>query len=491
MLSKDQRKFDRNGDGRLSGFEWQDWYDYNYAIDETDRENREIDTIEAGWDQWYSKVSAILNEAYSNILISAEALLPDNCTDTKALTEKTFFNWITTGLLAGHNWKIVWRSGGGIYTSGSLLFPYQSLVRGLTERHPGVCTFNSVAQAMAAGKPLFENEGILTNRRTGEFWVQLLNALPAYHDLPLAIFDCHVRIAYPNKQDDDKIRLLQRLLESLFPMFTYFSGRPDEERTQKLAQYRECFEYHWCALSGNKPVTENEPKVDSSEYGSRDELLDVFSGCFPSFDPENEQDRAAFRKMQTTDLLLSASKAEPESIAELMEYLLENTVHDGGENDFCHLDESFSELFTQGDTALLLDELEDNDETLEEIFDSPYMVNTQQCIYDACIAQQRTQLLTRLYRSGKVEQKNADKPAIEASEYIYCHVKLKNIKRSCAYLTDDATIKPGDFVSVPFGRDNTVLTGQIVQVERCTAENAPFPPARTKHILGKISRPQD
>ena len=425
MLSKDQRKFDRNGDGRLSGFEWQDWYDYNYAIDETDRENREIDTIEAGWDQWYSKVSAILNEAYSNILISAEALLPDNCTDTKALTEKTFFNWITTGLLAGHNWKIVWRSGGGIYTSGSLLFPYQSLVRGLTERHPGVCTFNSVAQAMAAGKPLFENEGILTNRRTGEFWVQLLNALPAYHDLPLAIFDCHVRIAYPNKQDDDKIRLLQRLLESLFPMFTYFSGRPDEERTQKLAQYRECFEYHWCALSGNKPVTENEPKVDSSEYGSRDELLDVFSGCFPSFDPENEQDRAAFRKMQTTDLLLSASKAEPESIAELMEYLLENTVHDGGENDFCHLDESFSELFTQGDTALLLDELEDNDETLEEIFDSPYMVNTQQCIYDACIAQQRTQLLTRLYRSGKVEQKNADKPAIEASEYILLSCKAE------------------------------------------------------------------
>lgn len=107
MLSKDQRKFDRNGDRRLSGFEWQDWYDYNYAIDETDRENREIDTIEAGWDQWYSKVSAILDEAYSNILISAEALLPDNCTDTKALTEKTFFNWITTGLLAGHNWKMV------------------------------------------------------------------------------------------------------------------------------------------------------------------------------------------------------------------------------------------------------------------------------------------------------------------------------------------------------------------------------------------------
>ena len=29
MLSKDQRKFDRNGDGRLSGFEWQNWYDYN------------------------------------------------------------------------------------------------------------------------------------------------------------------------------------------------------------------------------------------------------------------------------------------------------------------------------------------------------------------------------------------------------------------------------------------------------------------------------
>jgi len=85
------------------------------------------------------------------------------------------------------------------------------------------------------------------------------------------------------------------------------------------------------------------------------------------------------------------------------------------------------------------------------------------------------------YRWTTVE-KNAGKT------YLYCTVKFPEYRRAYSYLMDEPDIGVDDFVSVPFGAENQEKIGQVVSVQHCSAENAPFPPSRTKHIIGKAEK---
>ena len=86
MLSRDQREFDRNNDGRLSGFEWSDWYDYTFGIDETEHELEETAEAEERWSRWYSNVYSIIERAYNTVLSESQALFPIWDDRTRELT---------------------------------------------------------------------------------------------------------------------------------------------------------------------------------------------------------------------------------------------------------------------------------------------------------------------------------------------------------------------------------------------------------------------
>ena len=74
--------------------------------------------------------------------------------------------------------------------------------------------------------------------------------------------------------------------------------------------------------------------------------------------------------------------------------------------------------------------------------------------------------------------------------YIYCMVRFSNAKLEFSYLTDDESMQAGDFVKVPFGNRNIERTGLVMHVLKCTEEDAPYPPEKTKYVLGKTEKPE-
>ena len=74
-------------------------------------------------------------------------------------------------------------------------------------------------------------------------------------------------------------------------------------------------------------------------------------------------------------------------------------------------------------------------------------------------------------------------------EYIYCMVRFGNATRTFSYITEDESLRAGEFVSVPFGKEDRVRVGQVMKVIRCTEADAPYPPERTKHVLARAEKP--
>ena len=75
------------------------------------------------------------------------------------------------------------------------------------------------------------------------------------------------------------------------------------------------------------------------------------------------------------------------------------------------------------------------------------------------------------------------------NEYCYCVVRPKGFDSVYSYIAgeDISDIRIGAYVLVPFGRQNQIVKGQVLEINMVTAEQAPFPVERTKYILEVIS----
>ena len=71
-------------------------------------------------------------------------------------------------------------------------------------------------------------------------------------------------------------------------------------------------------------------------------------------------------------------------------------------------------------------------------------------------------------------------------EFRYCQVHPKGYRSVYSYISDEE-ILIGSYVEVPFGRDNDIVKGKVLEVGMFTEETAPFPVERTKKILRVIS----
>lgn len=67
-------------------------------------------------------------------------------------------------------------------------------------------------------------------------------------------------------------------------------------------------------------------------------------------------------------------------------------------------------------------------------------------------------------------------------ELIFCNVEFGSGKIYC-YLTDDDKMEPGDTIIVPVGADNKEVLVEIDSIEYHTAEDAPYPVDKIKHII--------
>ena len=70
-------------------------------------------------------------------------------------------------------------------------------------------------------------------------------------------------------------------------------------------------------------------------------------------------------------------------------------------------------------------------------------------------------------------------------ELIFCKVQFGGYGSPYSYLTDDESLKAGDWVVVPVGSSGSESTGKIESIEYCTAEDAPYPIDAIKKIIRK------
>ena len=74
------------------------------------------------------------------------------------------------------------------------------------------------------------------------------------------------------------------------------------------------------------------------------------------------------------------------------------------------------------------------------------------------------------------------------SFYTFCLVQFTDGGASYAYLTGGISLKAGDFVIVPAGTYDKERLGRVTEVFVCAAQDAPYPPEKTKFVLRKATQ---
>ena len=72
-------------------------------------------------------------------------------------------------------------------------------------------------------------------------------------------------------------------------------------------------------------------------------------------------------------------------------------------------------------------------------------------------------------------------------KYIYVSVCFQNSSRPYAYRTEDKSIKINDVVMVPVPGEEA-KPAIVTKVQTCTEKDAPYPPDKTKMIIGRADR---
>ena len=67
--------------------------------------------------------------------------------------------------------------------------------------------------------------------------------------------------------------------------------------------------------------------------------------------------------------------------------------------------------------------------------------------------------------------------------YWYCKVSVKGLDTEYSYISDSGEISVGAYVEVPFGPDNELRIGMVRSCGEFSAEDAPWPVDRTKHVM--------
>lgn len=80
---------------------------------------------------------------------------------------------------------------------------------------------------------------------------------------------------------------------------------------------------------------------------------------------------------------------------------------------------------------------------------------------------------------GRVKRRKQD--------YIYCSVEFDEGYKSYYYIADDDSIKVGDYVIVPVGKENHHSVAEVVKVEFFAEEDLPLPLEKTKHIIRRCT----
>ena len=249
--------------------------------------------------------------------------------------------------------------------------------------------------------------------------------------------------------------------------------------------------------------------LNENEWACRDLLIASFPEAVSSWTAEE------LNQMDTMDLLLEVGQRDPATALEMVKLLLNTAEAHLQNSDVAEqllgwdMYDLLSEDFM---LPLLVDELKLDDRLARQLFQSAYVDRPQEAILNACGRLGEKELQQKLLELLAHNSFPHDEPELEELEiedipkyshsarkeyqvknvddstvYHYCMIQVENTHRFFAYLTGGLSVKIGDTVEVPFGKENLIRLGQVVSLQEYTRASAPWPPERTKTILKIVS----
>ena len=357
---------------------------------------------------------------------------------------------------------------------------------------------------------LFREEAALSENECGTFWAELLSTRPVED--------------YYNQIDPDG---LFELFSELSSAYAYFGGKKDEEMG-KAQDYQNALEKayntHWQNKVLLHPDIERakrllaQGKFPDYEDICREILLVEYPEEVPHETAGDVNDLSwkyilddvfsadTAKSIQMWRRLLDIAEPSLKTDAKTAEKLLP---------DWDWLDSP------SHDQVLLLLTALDDERFVSQIFESASIGRLQFTIIGVCRSSGQEKLCQHLlqlalenpnleenrkkqfrrafsaepyFTNAALRSYAAGKPSAytktdDGTVYHYCSVWVQGTQRPYAYMTGGLPLKVGDWVELPFGKDDAPRQGQVKAVMDCTRMAAPWPPEQTKTVIRTVDAP--
>ena len=357
---------------------------------------------------------------------------------------------------------------------------------------------------------LFREEAALSETDCGTFWTELLSTRPVED--------------YYNHVDPDGLFVLFSELSSAY---AYFGGKKDEEMGEAQDYQNaleEAYNTHWQNKVLLHPDVERakrllaQGKFPDYEDICREILLVEYPEEVPHETAENFDELSwndilddvfasnTAKGIQMWRRLLDIAEPSLKTDAETAEKLLPDWdwLDSPSHNQALLLltaldDERFaSQLFESASIGRLQYDVlnacrdcgqeKQGQHCLELVLKNPYLEESWEKRF------RRVFTTTPSSRTEKPHSHATAKPIADAKPddgtvYHYCSVQVQGTRRPYAYLTGGLPLKVGDWVELPFGKDDVLRQGQVKAVMDCTRMVAPWPPEQTKTVIRTIDAP--
>ena len=356
---------------------------------------------------------------------------------------------------------------------------------------------------------LFREEAALSETDCGTFWTGLLATRPV--------------VDYYNRVDPDG---LFELFSELSSAYAYFGGKKDEEMGEAQDYQnalKEAYNTHWQNKVLLHPDAERAKRLLAQ--GKFPDYEDICREILLVEYPEEVPHETAedFDELSWERVLDDVFADDPEKGMEMWRRLLDiaepSLKTDAKTAEKLLPDWDWLDSPSHDQVLLLLTALDD-ERFASRLFESASIGRLQLDVLNACrdygqeiLGQHCLELalknpsleenwekrLKRVFTvapsSGRSKPRSnpsktiADAKSDDGTVYHYCSVQVQGTRRPYAYLTGGLPLKVGDWVELPFGKDDVLRRGQVKAVMDCTRMVAPWPPEQTKTVIRTIETP--
>lgn len=357
---------------------------------------------------------------------------------------------------------------------------------------------------------LFCEEAALSETDCGTFWTELLSTRPAED--------------YYNHVDTDG---LFELFSELSSAYAYFGGKKDEEMGEAQDHQNaleEAYNTHWQNKVLLHPDIERakrllaQGKFPDYEDICREILLVEYPEEVPH---ESAQDFDDLSWESILDDVYASNTAKGIQMWRRLLDIAEPSLKTNAKTaEKLLLDWDWLDSPSHDQVLPLLGALDD-ERFVSQLFESAYIGRLQLDVLNACRSCGQEELgkhclelalknpyleeswekrlkrvITVAPSSGRSKPRSnpsktiADAKSDDGTVYHYCSVQEQGTRRPYAYLTGGLPLKVGDWVELPFGKDDVLRRGQVKAVMDCTRMVAPWPPEQTKTVIRTIDAPE-